>query len=597
MMNVHSVRKSWQKLALVALMGGALVACGGGGGGNADPRTGVGVGDGSTEVVVSGAGIRIGSGTGAAFVQGVPAASSTSLQAGGSTTISVNFVTGDDNRAVDQEYSVEFTSDCVANGLSSFSSSSETTVAGLAESVYTAEGCSGSDEVTVRAQVDGATVQAALALSIEADQVLAVQFESVSKDQISLAGIGGEETAIATFKLLGQQSAPIIGEDVRFTLSTDAGGITIADGSLSGADALVKATDREGKVSVVVQSGTVATSVDVIATHVATGIQGRSEGIIISTGVPVQSRFSISASEFNPAEAATVDGIEVQFSVIASDQFGNDAPDGTRISFVAPESGNIDDSCTLVSGRCTVTWISSNPRPQDSRISILAHTSGAEDFVDVNGNNVYEGVDVFPEGFDLPEAYADINGNGTYDLGEYFVDANENGVRDLGDGQWNGPCMTGILASALCPGEDSVVIFRSLELVMPFNGARIYDFGSFPQDFKINVVEGVASLGNLILADSNTNVSFVQDGIVWTGNALPQGTVVSFSLEDISEGGKVKLSGDTSYTLDEATTLPNGFFGAEIVVDATSFSGTARLILKVAFPSGDGERFVWDVSF
>ena len=586
---------SWtalKKFALIALLGGTLSACGGGGGGGSDPRTGTGGTTGGDTVDGTTGQVKIGSGTGTAFSQGTAAASSTSLQAGASTTISINLV-DEANAPVSDEFSVEFSSNCVASSLSSFSETTVATSSGLASSVYTANGCSGSDLVTVRANVDGVDITATVTLNIEADQVLAVEFVSVANSQLSLAGLGGQETTQVTFRLVGEQSAPIIGEMVSFTVSGDTGGVTLADGTESAV------TDSQGNVTTVVQSGTVPTSVSVTATHNATGIQGISNNISISTGVPVQSRFTLSAERFNPPEAFGENGIEVGLSIIASDQYGNDAPDGTRISFVSPESGNIDSSCLLVSGECSVTWRSSSPRPDDMRFTVIAYTSGAEDFEDQNANNIFDDNAEFTVAtHDLTEAFADENENDAYDLGEFFVDNNVNTVFDLGDGVWNGPCLTGTDASALCPGEDSIVIFDTLDIVMPFNGARIYDIGTFPavgSTIAVGIGSSV-SYGNMRLADTNTNPNYISGGTTFTGNSLPGGTTVEFTIENAATGVDVDLFGDPTWEIDTDTTLPNGFFGVTIIADPDSDPGAAFLVMKVTFPDDTEQSFLWNLS-
>ena len=340
----------------------------------------MGSGTGGTSVT------KIGNGTGVAFVEGAAGADTTSLQSGDTVTITVNLVDGD-NAPIGEDLIVTFSSNCVGDGRASFSNSSVTTSAGLASAIYTALGCSGDDVITARAIVDSVELVATVTLSIADDQVLAVEYVSSTSTQLSLKGIGGQETAVLTFRLVGASGAPIIGEDVAFALSSSAGGATLAAGRET------DETDINGEVTTVLQSGTTAATVSVVATHVvvATGIEisGQSPDIVISTGIPVDDRFSISYGPQNPAGAFDTDGIEVDINIIASDQFGNDALDGTQIRFVSPESGNVDSACTLVDGRCSVKWISAGNRG-DLRATVLAFTDGAEAFSDLNGNSVYE---------------------------------------------------------------------------------------------------------------------------------------------------------------------------------------------------------------
>lgn len=85
------------------------------------------------------------------------------------------------------------------------------------------------------------------------------------------------------------------------------------------------------------KSGTVPGSARVQATVIAdTGplIGTVSSALSIGTGLPDSNSFSPSFTQFNPADAATTDGIEVGVTVRAADHFNNPVPDGTAVSFI-----------------------------------------------------------------------------------------------------------------------------------------------------------------------------------------------------------------------------------------------------------------------
>lgn len=528
-------------------------------------------------------GAQMGNGTGSSFVPNVLAASSVSLDAGGTSSISVNIV-DEDNDPISDAASVSFSSNCVTAGLASFDNDTVTTVAGSASVVYTAEGCVGSDTITASAVVGPESLSASVDLTVAADEVLAVEFTSNDPNQISLSGIGGVETSRVTFKLTGAQGAPIIGETVNFALSSTIGGISLATGTESAI------SDNDGEVSTVIQSGTVSTSVSVIATHTASGIRGESDDIVISTGIPVQSRFSLALSEFNPELAFNTNAIGVTLNIIASDQFGNDAPDGTRIFFASPESGNVDSSCELISGRCSATWISSSPRPANMRATIIAYTNGAEDFTDVNGNNIFDISDTFPDptgnppALDLAEACVDEDEDGTCEpgSGEFFVDFNENGTRDAADGVWNGPCLNSVDSDALCPGAQTITIFETATITMPFNTARIFSSGDFPAvGGTIDVSGGVTVLSGLVISDTNT----VADPL--GGNPMPAGTTFAFA----TTNGRIANS-PNSTVLDNIT---SPITASNVILEPDSTSSTGTLTLTVTTPSGIKSEFFWIV--
>lgn len=70
--------------------------------------------------------------------------------------------------------------------------------------------------------------------------------------------------------------------------------------------------------------------------------------------------------------------------------------------------------------------------PRDGWVTLVAISRGEEDFVDTNGNKVFDGDDYQEPWMDLGEPFIDINDNGEWDPGEEFRDTN-------GDGEWTPP--------------------------------------------------------------------------------------------------------------------------------------------------------------
>lgn len=568
------------KTRFPALLGLTLLlgACGGGGGSgellSLQDTTGTQTGGGSGTETLS-----LGSGTGDNFTEGSLSANQTELEAGESTSITINVV-NQDNEPPESDITITITSSCVAGGLASISTPVEISP-GRFNADYTAEGCSGTDTVTAR--VEGTTLSATVDLSVTPPEVLTVSFVDSTTSQLSLAGIGGNESTELTFRVAGPQGVPIIGEVVSFSINTTVGGASILTGRETGT------TDNNGEVRTILNSGTVAGPVNVLAIHDASGLQGISGDIIISTGVPIYSRFSVSYDPFNPVRAFNTDGIEVSINIIASDQFGNNPIDGTRISFVASESGNIENSCELMDGACSVNWRSTSPRPADLRAEVIAYTDGAEDFVDNNGNSVYDAADGTI--IDLTEPYADENEDGDYDLGEFFFDTNQNGVWDAGNGEWDGPCLVEVDATAVCNGESTISIFDTVTIVMPTNSPELVSTGSFGvPGFTINITQGNSfGLGGLIIGDNNA----AADGL--GGNPMPAGTTIAFS----TDGDGISLLGATSFTVPNAI-FPTGTYGttlkAEVVDPADPLPASGLLLLDITPPGEPAVQFSWGVS-
>ncbi|MBQ8687020.1 MAG: fibro-slime domain-containing protein, partial [Ruminococcus sp.] len=71
----------------------------------------------------------------------------------------------------------------------------------------------------------------------------------------------------------------------------------------------------------------------------------------------------------------------------------------------------------------------------DSGSIVLAGTDTGENFIDFNGNNLYDVAEVYTDEngngkYDTAESYTDSNENGSYDYAEVYVDSNANGVYD-----------------------------------------------------------------------------------------------------------------------------------------------------------------------
>jgi len=294
-------------------------------------------------------------------------------------------------------------------------------------------------------------------------------FVSATPQTIALKGTGGagrQESAIVTFKVLDSGGNPVAGQNVSFALNTTVGGITFTPSSAS--------SNAAGLVSTTVSSGTINTPVRVTAT-LNGSITSLSDQLVVSTGVPEQNSFSLSAvikniegGQFNGCTAPTGTVITARLA----DHFHNPAPDGTAVSFTA-EGGSIDASCLtgLIQttqpdgsvlttkgspGECTVRFCAGNPRPADGRVTILAYALGEESFSDSNGNNRYDAGEPYTdlgETFRNDRAVTDANANGRDDAyttgnavrasGEQYIDSNANSSWDQnGNGVYNGVLQT-----------------------------------------------------------------------------------------------------------------------------------------------------------
>ncbi|QIB66374.1 Ig-like domain-containing protein [Kineobactrum salinum] len=451
------------------------------------------------------AALRLGHFRDGEFINGELGTSADSIPRAGTAAITVSAVDEDDN-PVDTAEEVRFSSGCERSGTASFSENPLTLENGRGTIEYTAANCNGEDEIT--ATLVGTSTTASATIFVAPAQVTSIIFESAEPPVLALKGTGGgsglQETGFVTFRVVDADNTPLSGVEVDFELTTDIGGITLAQSR--------GVSNAEGLVTTVVQSGNVATAVRVTATIEANAPDGSlltlttvSDVLAITTGLPDQNSISLSAESLNVPGARQLDGVQIELTVRMADKFNNPVPDGTAAVF-RTEYGSIEGSCATgaegEAGACTVIWTSQAPRfptfnadlvrttndseyncpshsepsgpcPDDlgyirgMRSTVLVTALGEESFIDQNGNGLYDEGEPFD---DLAEAFIDHNEDGRYNPArgcvpssalceaagseETFVDFNNDGVFNLGNGIYNG---------VLCPPEgDGVFCSRKL---------------------------------------------------------------------------------------------------------------------------------------
>ncbi|MBB1320633.1 hypothetical protein [Shewanella sp. SR43-8] len=577
---------------------------------------------GSTIVVVGATNVVMGSGT--PFVQGVASVSTADLSAGGTATVSV-LIQDDQGNPFTQPVDVNFSSTCATKSpaqavISSPVSSSN----GVATSTYRAQGCVGEDQINVTANAGGISLSAVGTINVLQADVGSIVFVSATPENVSILGTGGVESSVVKFKVLDKNNNVVTNQNVLFELNTEIGGVKI--------DPLQATTDNSGLVQTVVTTGTVATSLRVTAT-VDNGsipaISSQSSQLIVSTGIPDQDSFSLSATILN-AEGWDVDGTEVTVVARMADAFNNPVPDGTTVSFTT-EGGSIEDACQTLNGACSVKWTSQLPRPEgetilngagqmfrnpnadlafDStlgiygniygqkyggRATVTATAIGEESFPDLNGNGRFDaaeaseflsGTDVTGQAFDLNDAFNDYNEDGIFNPQqaggqsggslEKLVDFNSNGVFDLKDGKYNGVLCSDPVHSACADGtSDSKSLFVRRSLVIVMSGSTAYATES----------------NNIVIADSTGTHTGGSIQIIGKGSAtatftisdlhnqqMPAGTIVRFAT---SAGSVVSTS---EYTWP--STNYNGGRQFTATLKGEDQPNTGVFIVEVESPGG-----------
>jgi hypothetical protein len=313
---------------------------------------------------------------------------------------------------------------------------------GIQTATYTNKGCTrGTDVITV--SIGSSASQ--ISLSVSAASINTVQYvgSNITGSSIVLKGSGGlgrSESAQLTFRVVDQQNNGLAGVNVNFTATTYTGGLTVLPASGT--------TDSNGNVSTTVSSGTIPTPVQVIAQATSGGqtISGLSNGLTISTGLPIQRFMSMSVDKYN-IEGWSRDGEVANVTVRMADQYGNPVSDNTAINFVT-EGGAVASSllgaCVTVNGGCTVALTSQDFRPANGRVTVLAYAQGIKDFVDTNGDGQYSCTNFKDPSGAVPATYRPlidtcVSGGESYTpQGDAFLDAGVLGAIALGGATLDG---------------------------------------------------------------------------------------------------------------------------------------------------------------
>ncbi len=564
-------------------------------------------------------------GSGNPFVEGVAEIGTAQISAGGTTTVSVTIV--DQNGVVFTEpVDVNFSSACSnAATPTALLSTPITTINGIATSTYLAQGCVGDDAINITANAGGINLSASGAVNILSADVSSIEFVSATPENIAIqgaGGIGGSESSTIVFKVKDTNGQSANGQLVNFELNTSVGGIELNPASAT--------SNADGLVQTVVNSGTVSTPVRITASIDASDplISTQSSNLVISSGIPDQDSFSLSAEFFN-LEAWEIDGATTTISVLMADGFNNPVPVGTTVS-IRPEGGEIEGSCTTgTDSRCSVVWRSQLPRPigtvhskqiyyrtadgdlgpsasnlifladgitpnpsslgqpYGGRVTVTASTVGEESFPDSNGNGRFDdsevaaflGTNVSGLPYDLDEGFTDYNEDGFFNPGqndpaeqsggdaEIPLDFNGNGSFDLKDSLYNG-VLCSIPEHAGCSNvQKSLNIRRSLVLIM--SGGAPYIKVENPANGNITLAPEEVFSGHVIISDLHNQ-------------PLPAGTKIEFN----TTTGSIKFGGGVWGNDNH-----NGGGVYPFTIEAPTQAKSGLISVKATFPSGDFEEW------
>ena len=512
--------------------------------------------------------VKMGKKDGSTFTAGTIGTDLTTISAGGITNLYVS-LQRPDSTLYTEPVEIEFTSDCLSrskaklqDNVSLTDGKTVTTNTGFASVNYVATGCTGTDVITARATIAGALVSASVGLNVTTAQTGSITFITATPSSIALLGRATStmpEVSLLRFRVKDANDNPIANQRVNFTLNTTLGGLKLIDSDPSCTDCATSGND--GYVQIYVEAGNAPTSVRVTATIQGTTISTQSSNLAVTTGLPDQDSFSLVLEGGINVEGYDKDGEENIVTARLSDRANNPVPDGTAVVFQT-EGGSIGSQCKTVAGKCSVTWTSSDPRPSNGRVTILATAVGEDSFIDLNGNGIFDDTDTL---VDIAEPFRDDNENGIFDSSnEPFYDFNTNLGRDTSDGQFNGACNSGLLCSAT---RNSAGIGQSAILIMSGSRANV-TLSENPIDLTDHAVHTV----NVDVFDGRYQVMPAGTSVVITYN---NGLILSASSFTI---GSMNVA--TNQLVEGATRFPIMIYEGGIL------GTTGSLTVTVTTPSG-----------
>ncbi len=398
------------------------------------------------------------------------------ISAGGTASISVTVLDGSGNPYT-QSVPIAFTSAGVQSGKATITATVYTDKNGIASATYRDINYGNVDTIT--ATLTGTTITSSGTLTVTAASVGSIIFVSATPIDIALPGSGRTDQSVILFQVLDTNGKPKKAT-VGFTLDTYVGGITRSPVSAD-------SDPTTGYVQTIIQAGSIPTPVRVqaVVDVAGTTLTSTSDRLSISTGIPAQHAFSMSASILN-LEGLTHDGEKTAIRVMLADRFNNPVPNGTVVNF-RTSGGVVEANCRTgeknadpltcqggvvpSKGECCVYLTSAEPRPYigqpgaqpffSGRVVVLAYALGEESFIDANSNGRFDLGESFT---DMPEPFLDVNESYAKDPLEPYINTNEDGTYTAADGKFNG-----ILRDDSIEGPTQIHVRKSI--VVTFSGS------------------------------------------------------------------------------------------------------------------------------
>jgi len=352
-------------------------------------------------------------------------AATTDLESGASTNITLK--TQDANTKVNQNnVTVNFSASCGTFEPAIVASSNQ----GDVTTSYKAIGTDGKlCEGTHTIRASGSNIpESKVEVNIAATEANSLVYTTTNAVNLGIKNSGSAASGQIEFTLYAN-GTPAANKDVNIELvraPEDLSFISLGNRAIK----TVK-SDPNGKVVVTLYPGDKPGPVEIKATLVSNNtVSALSKNVAVSTGRVTQDGFSLSVSK--NALQNKVDGDSATINVMLRDRTGNPVPNGTVVSFVS-EGGVVTPNCSTTDGRCSVTLSVQDPRPLDNRVTVLAYVEGDKQYIDKNGNNLYD------EGEPFAKLVNDSTGKlveENTNIGDFFRDDNENNQYDANFGEY-----------------------------------------------------------------------------------------------------------------------------------------------------------------
>lgn len=371
---------------------------------------------------------------------------------------------------------VSFSSICASQQLATLDSlvtSSQGQAIATYKGSYQAEGatssgiCGQADTLTISV----GNISKTLTITNQAPQASSILAGTPSSQFIYTPGSGFQDNVSITFTVTDTNGNPKASEPVIFSLS----GITQADAgfeqyTLQPDEAT---TNSQGQVTVNAKAGAIPAPFRIAAAlqnnH---NIRTVSSQIGVGMGLPTHDSFTFSADKYN-LEGWSQSDTEASIQIQLSDRYKNPVPNGTKV-YLTTEGGTIKGDlnsdngitgyCSTINGVCNATLVTTEPRPKDGRVTVLAYALGEESFFDKNGSKIFDIDDI--AGTDVDEPYIDINFDHLFTSGiDVPFDLDGSGGHSEADGLYNGLlCSEAAMNSRLC-SRELVNLYRNVEFV------------------------------------------------------------------------------------------------------------------------------------